>query len=317
MSTDPRERDALETHQSRSAVAVVTRMLTHLVSEALGIRALRPSTLVAGVLTVFVGIPLVATAFQALLEAAVKTWFATGSPLLVSAATAVLALLVALAFWGWAAVSVRQDLRLQDHDPELRGGPGHADVRAMLFSCSRPPDPAWLRQLVDASPDEREALAGDHDRARWVQLLVRSLQHHGRFLERLVLVVNDYDEPVRSALQELVVSVLRDHPGRDAQPLQRVEFLDAPDPDDADDVRSRASGKLYQLRDVMDHGQRIGVTITAGTTAMSVGLVLAASLHSVDVLYHLQTRDVGGSPFRIDTDRARRRLLEMTRSMAG
>lgn len=302
------------------------RLATYVVNDTLGISSVRPGTLVSAFLTAVLGLPLIASATEKLVSGIVAQWLGKPDELLPAALTfALLAtafsivLIITLHRW-------RHDLWNPGSNPALTA------KSALILPCSLPPDADWMRALTGMNPQERLKRAGTPP-GRWLELLVRALEIHGRILERVTLLFDPeaYDDDQRTALRELVAETVRRAEQRTVSDLD-ILLTPLDDANDAEAVRAIASGELQRLRELDLAPTEIGIQVTTGTSAMTIGLALAATIHRIEVQYFPQKQDPGpetdvagiGSirgvrgpvPMRVHTSRARLRLEEALRQSA-
>lgn len=305
---------------------VVVRFIDHVVRSGLGMTELRGVSLVAGAASLLVGIPLLTSAVEAF-GAAVVAWLGIDG---VAAGATLGASLIAVTglLLAWTYFSAREDLRIARHH-RLEDPAGHAHPRkAVVFSCSHAPPTAEQLRLLREAP-HTDALQDLHALKGWVEILARALVFHGQTVERVTLLVSDsFSSEVAADLRLAVRDFVRRSTGREGLPVQ-VEIAVIHDANDAEEARVRTVEILagYHARGV--DPVEVAVHITGGTTAMSVGMTLAAAWRSAEVQYfpqHPSTEDgtrwgpladvVGLLPVRISTETARLDLEDVVSSRA-
>ena len=302
-----RDDEAIE--PAPGVVANVRDMAMHFVREVLGVDTISRHTLALGFATALIGFPLVAEVVKLLVEQGLQQGGVSGPfvPLITAAFLAAGILVV----WAAAAFSLQCDRRYGER-LALAGTKAKPEHRALLFSCSRDAPVDWVGELTRMPPDARLARSGD-GRARWLQLLIRSLTFHAPSLERVLLIVDpsQIDPEARAALLALVEQVLSEQ-GERHEALRDLSYVFLDDVNNAEGVRSTVAGVLAELCALMPDRDKIGIQITGGTAATSVGITLAACTHRVDVLYFRQdeapTDAPRSPPVRVDTDIARIRI---------
>ena len=259
--------------------ATPTRVLAHMVRSALGVKALRKRTMILSVLALVVGLPLLGSVVENLVAGTL------------GAAGKLLAVSVGLVGVAWALL--RSDVRREaERQRRLRDQPAQAR-QALVISCSvPPPSPAQLALLQQG--DHQAALrAIGAQGPRWVELLARALEFHAPRVERVILLVDQeqFRGEAGPVLERAVLAWLRGAPGRPPGQAVAVERAILADANDAERVRALALRCLHELRGLDVAMDQVAVCISGGTSAISVGMALAAAVLGAEVQYFPQYRD--------------------------
>ncbi|MCK6396618.1 hypothetical protein [Zoogloea sp.] len=277
-------RDEVTTTINRVPPRVAWRVIQKMVQGSLGRYRWSRRTVWSAVLAGSVGLPLVGTVAEKLLESVVA--LVASEQQVASALMAILAmgvagtLVLATAVFGRADLGRELDARLRK-----RGEPAQAQ-RALVLSCS---EQTFGQETLDklcqmSHEDVLQGFAKDQIQPRQIELLLRSFEFHGARVERIVLLVDRsrWSNNAQALLKSLTESWIASVPGRRLGPVE-VHLAPYDNANDAEAVRALV---VAELRKLGMHGiepLETAVGVTLGTAAMSIGMTLAAALCEAEV----------------------------------